>query len=165
MTLLVILALVAVVAASLLIVWDVRRERRAKREAAVARQERRRSFAESERAQRSSDPVPIEHVQRTSPNRAETGSVGDVNNGGPVEAVAHQVAPAAGPKKRSSKPRATRQTVHEALRHHGPATAKEVAAMLRDTTPSKVATILVGLRRDGKATSEQQRNLKLWKAL
>jgi type II secretory pathway pseudopilin PulG len=159
MTLLVILALVAVVAASLLIVWDVRRERRAKREAAVARQERRRSFAESERAQRSSDPVPIERVQRTSPNRAETGRApaGDVN-GGPVEAVA----PA---PKRSSKPRATRQTVHEALRHHGPATAKEVAAMLRDTTPSKVATILVGLRRDGKATSEQQRNLKLWKAL
>jgi type II secretory pathway pseudopilin PulG len=162
MTLLVILALVAVVAASLLIVWDVRRERRAKREAAVARQERRRSFAESERAQRSSDPVPIEHVQRTSPNRAETGSAGGVN-GGTFEAVAHQVVPA--PKKRSSKPRATRQTVHEALRHHGPATAKEVAAMLRDTTPSKVATILVGLRRDGKATSEQQRNLKLWKAL
>lgn len=173
MTLLVILVLVAVVAAGLLIWSDVRRKRKAKRTTAVTPHERITRYMEHERyadnagtgvnsrsglaeladrpipnhapIERASEPVPIERVERMSPGRIRGGEVVD---GGP-------------PQKRS-KPRATKQTVHEVLRHHGPATAKEVAAMLRDTTPSKVATILVALRRDGKASSEQKRNLKVW---
>lgn len=165
MTLLVILVLVAVVAAGLLIWSDVRRNRKAKRTTAVTNFNGYARAGSSGTASnssglaeladrplpptapigRASEPVPIERVERMSPGRVRGG---DVVDGGP-------------PPKRS-KPRATKQTVLEVLKEIGPATAKEVAERLRDTTPSKVATILVGLRREGKTSSEQQRNLKVW---
>lgn len=105
---------------------------------------------------RSSDPQPIERVERASPGRVPGGTVVD---GGAPDGGALPKAPA-----RPRKPRATSQTVLEVVQRIGPATAREVAEQLRDTTPAKVSSILVGLRTDRKVTSETRRNLKVWSA-
>lgn len=158
------LAIVVVVALALLL-----REPKPKRTTAVAPKRTSPNPAPGEPwgasnvIERASDPQPIERVERLSPGRVPGGTVVD---GGPppkVEAVAHQVAPAKAPA-RPRKPRATSQTVLEVVQRVGPATAKEVAAQLRDTTPAKVSSMLVGLRTDRKVTSETRRNLKVWSA-